>query len=240
MKRFITATVLALFASMVTIWMLSDGEQTPEKRQRAEDIAHFEHVKQRAEKGQLKAQYALGLLYRDGRGVKKDLAAAVRLFSKTAKRGHAVAQYTLGKMYETGDGLRTDLDKAIMWHNRSAGLGGYALAQFALGQIYFSGTARSKDYALAAEWFLKAARQGYGPAQFLIGVMFEEGWAVERDYVESYKWLTLSIPKARAIKAIDKKYNPTKARKRLVAKMNSSQITRGEGRAKEWKPKVRR
>src|SRR6185295_5186835 len=48
------------------------------------------------------AQHNLGVCYRDGKGVEKDYAEAVKWFRKAAEQGHLAAQESLGACYANG------------------------------------------------------------------------------------------------------------------------------------------
>lgn len=52
-----------------------------------------------AEQGDADGQFALGVMYRHGEGVSKDMAQAVTWYRKAAEQGHASAQFNLGVMY---------------------------------------------------------------------------------------------------------------------------------------------
>ena len=52
------------------------------------------------------AQYNLGVMYDEGRGVRQDDAEAVRWYRQAAEQGYAAAQYNLGAMYANGRGVR--------------------------------------------------------------------------------------------------------------------------------------
>jgi len=56
----------------------------------------------RAERGDADAQFDLGRMYYEGRGVVKDDAQAVAWYRKAAAQGLADAQNSLGLMYEDG------------------------------------------------------------------------------------------------------------------------------------------
>jgi hypothetical protein len=51
-----------------------------------------------AQQGDVDAQFALGGLYRSGRGIEKDTTKAHHWFLQAAKQGHVEAQYTTGTM----------------------------------------------------------------------------------------------------------------------------------------------
>ena len=47
---------------------------------------------------------------------------------------------------------------------------------------------KSKNYAEAAKWYLKAAEQGFAQAQCSLGYMYAHGEGVKEDKVEAIKW----------------------------------------------------
>lgn len=78
--------------------------------QQGDYITAFHEWKPLAEKGNVSAQYNLGLMYYDGQGVTQDYVRAVEWYRKAAKQGDADAQYNLGKMYSHGQGVIQDYD----------------------------------------------------------------------------------------------------------------------------------
>ncbi len=72
-------------------------------------------VKQLAEQGDTKAQFVLGSMYRDGRGVAKDKNEMLRWWRMAAEGGNFDAQYALGNMYSGGSGVAKDHVMAYMW-----------------------------------------------------------------------------------------------------------------------------
>ena len=80
-----------------------------------------------AEQGYASAQYNLGFMYRNGRGVPANDKTAVKWFTKAAKQGSAIAQSYLSFMYEYGEGVLTDNRRAYMWSNL-ASYNGYETA----------------------------------------------------------------------------------------------------------------
>lgn len=73
-----------------------------------------------AENGDVNAQYHLGSMYFDGRGVKTDYIEAMKWLHMSADRGHAGAQNRLGLMYENGLGVAPDDIEADMWFTLAA------------------------------------------------------------------------------------------------------------------------
>jgi hypothetical protein len=73
-----------------------------------------------AAQGFMPAQYRLGRLYEDGRGVTRDLDQAAAWYRKAADQTDPAAQLRLGILLSPGNGARTDVVEAHMWLNLSA------------------------------------------------------------------------------------------------------------------------
>ena len=76
-----------------------------------------------AAKGHARAQYNIGFMYEEGRGVALDLIEAAKWFRKAAEQGHSKAQRTLGSKYEYGQGVPRNNILAHMWYSLSAANG---------------------------------------------------------------------------------------------------------------------
>jgi uncharacterized protein len=76
-----------------------------------------------AEEGDAQAQFNLGLLYVDGKGVPQDPGEAAKWFRRSAEQGYTQAQHNLGAMYGTGQGVRRDYVEAYKWMNICAASG---------------------------------------------------------------------------------------------------------------------
>ena len=73
-----------------------------------------------AKKGFAQAQYNLGVLYLEGKGVKANLIKAKKLFEFAAEQGVVKAQNKLALMHVKGMGVVKDFNKAIKWWNLAA------------------------------------------------------------------------------------------------------------------------
>ena len=60
--------------------------------------------------------------------------------------------------------------------------------QFNMGLKFANGKGATRDYAQAAEWYLKAADQSHSLAQFNLGMMYAQGQGVPRDAAQSAVW----------------------------------------------------
>jgi TPR repeat protein len=67
------------------------------------------------DQGNALAQYDLGVMYADGRGVRQDYATAATWFRKSADRGVTKAQYNLAVQYAKGQGVPTNPVQAYKW-----------------------------------------------------------------------------------------------------------------------------
>ncbi|BBF13005.1 hypothetical protein NTHiID20_04950 [Haemophilus influenzae] len=112
-----------------------------------------------AEQGNADAQFNLGLMYYNGRGVKQDDFEAVKWFRKAAEQGDADAQFNLGVMYAKGQGVKQDDVEAVKWYRKAAEQG-YADAQAVLGFSYILGKGVQVNKSLAKEWLGKACDNG--------------------------------------------------------------------------------
>ena len=75
----------------------------------------FQETKKLADGGDKTAQYNLGWIYANGRGVTQDYKEAVTWYRKAAQQGEAMAQANLGVMYMNGTGVTQDYKEAFKW-----------------------------------------------------------------------------------------------------------------------------
>ncbi len=144
----------------------------------------------KAENGDLDAQYQLANLYKYGYGTKVDEVKAKELYEKVfpsykkaATEGDPKAQYILGTMYYNGFGVELNYETAFKWYEESAKQGN-ASAQFDLGKLYDYGLGIEKDEEKALEWFVKAAEQGNPDFQSYLGNLYRN----EGDYEKALNW----------------------------------------------------
>lgn len=114
-----------------------------------------------AEKGDVKAQIALGLMYEKGKSVRANNAVALKWFRSAAESGDAEAQYELGKKYQ-----RDRNGNKAMQYLRLAAAQGHAEAMYLIGWTYEYGSLGIKQsMAKAVEWHGRAAEQGHDDAK---------------------------------------------------------------------------
>ena len=157
----------------------------------------FEHFSEYAKMGNATAQYYLGKMYGDGRGVSRDYAKAVEWYRKSAEQGNADAQCNLGYMYYYGRGVSGNYAKAAEWYRKSAEQED-ADAQYNLGKMYEYGRGVSQDYAKAVKWYRKSAEQGNAYGQYYLGCMYLFGRGVSRDEAKAVEWYRKSAEQGNA------------------------------------------
>lgn len=168
-----------------------------------------------ARQGSADAQFEVGAMHENGRGVAADRAQAMDWYRKAAEQGHgragnalarmqdnaqrlaktqqqaaagdAEAQYSLGTMYLTGTGTGIDLKQAEHWLKLAAAQG-LDKARFKLGHLHYVTLGESSDSAIAFEWFRQAAAGDYPPAMYYLGDMYANGNGVAQDYAQARNW----------------------------------------------------
>ena len=106
-----------------------------------------------AKAGGSAAQFNVGLLYYDGRGVPQDFSEAAQWFEKSADHGYAKAQHNLGAMYAVGKGVKRDYVQAYKWLSLCAASGEEScVAQRDLVAAKLSSSKLANAQRLAREW----------------------------------------------------------------------------------------
>jgi TPR repeat protein len=141
-----------------------------------------------AEKGNAGAQYLLGTLYMEGKGVEQDDKTAVMWYQRAANQGDASAQYNLGASYAEGAGVAKSEVDAAKWFQRAANQG-MVFAQFNLALLYAAGNGVPQDNVEAFKW-LEIAFQGLpagGPRSDVARAMTDVAAKMTRDELDDAK-----------------------------------------------------
>jgi hypothetical protein len=140
-----------------------------------------------------KAQYNVGLIYANGKGVKQDLSEAQKWYEKSAKQGNSAAQYNLGQLYQSA--AESDphaYEKARYWYEKAVE-GGQQEAYNNLGALYADGLGVEKNPQKALELFEKAASSGNSAAQVNAAVLYAWGEGVRHDKMKAYENLKKAL-----------------------------------------------
>ena len=142
-------------------YVIEDKDHSLEERDEA-----VVKMKVLASQDDLRAQYYLGKLYRDGGIVIPDSKLAEYYLKSAAERCMAEAQYALGRLCLSDDEDVHDVAQGIRWLESAAELGS-SDAAYLLGKLYLP-----KDREKAARYFEQAARQDNPCAQYMLGKSF--------------------------------------------------------------------
>ena len=112
-----------------------------------------------ARQGNRVCENNLGLFYKNGRGVERNIDTALKWFTKSAKKGDADAQCEAGAIHY----IKGRHEEAVKWYKKAAAQGEMC-AQSNLGNCYERGEGVKKDIPEALKWCGKAAEQGNAEA----------------------------------------------------------------------------
>jgi uncharacterized protein len=119
--------LLALSAALVVLTAavpaLADFQAGLDAYQKGDFVGAAKEWRPLAEEGDPEAQYNMGLLYLDGKGVPESPAEAANWFRRAAEQDYEKAQHNLGAMYGSGQGLKRDYIQAYKWLNICAAKG---------------------------------------------------------------------------------------------------------------------
>ena len=148
-----------------------------------------ESMRELAENGNVRAQYFMGKLCRDGPLLPPDWVMARYWFDKAAKQGYAPAQYALGKLYLSDDASVHDSELGIQWLEHAAYNGNH-YASYRLGKEYLKGESVRRDIRKAMDHIYTSAQAGNPHAQYLLGKLLLQGKVIEQDKDAGIQWLT--------------------------------------------------
>lgn len=155
---------------------------------------NFSYLVQKAEQGDINAQFELGIAYASGVGAALNYSEALRWYRKAADSGHTGAENNLGVMYARGLGVPQNDCEAMKWYLRAA-TEGHPAAENNVGFMYASGRAAlgqgkalSPDPQEALKWYHKAAVKAYAPAEFNLGMIYFQGAGTMQSFKEALKW----------------------------------------------------
>jgi clan AA aspartic protease (TIGR02281 family) len=157
-----------------------------------------------ADKGFVKPQLYLGLMYANGQGVPRNDAAAVSWYRKAADKDYSPAQNNLGNMYDNGQGVPQDYATAVKWYRKAADHN-HTIAQNNLGLMYANGHGVPQDYVTAHMWLNLAAARGYkGAAQHrdkiaaqMTSAQIAEAQKLDREWLQKINAAPMQAPQGR-------------------------------------------
>jgi len=172
-----------------------------------------------------RAQYTLGLMYLQGRGVTQNKKLALFWLKKSVDQGYYLALHRLGKIYLDDEVTKADPKTAVKYITIAAQKG-YTPSQYLLGTLYQTGKLGvTKNQKTALMWFNLAASQGHKMAKQVLSrlssghktpppsdaqIAFDTGFnflkgrgGIDRDYKQAAEWFSKAAEQGHA----DAQYN---------------------------------
>ena len=131
---FILTSICLLFLTTPSIAIVTEYQKAVDAYKKEDYKTSYKLILPLAKKGFAQAQYNLGVMYGNGRGVAKDYSKAIKWWNLAADQGNGKAQVNLGWMYEMGKGVPKDARKAANWYQLASNQG-HAQAQKKLNLI---------------------------------------------------------------------------------------------------------
>lgn len=144
-----------------------------------------------AETGDPRAQYNMGLLYAEGRGVTIDKTKAAAWWTRAAGQGHLRAMHNLallniaGIPKDSGGTVVQNYADALKWLRAAAGKG-FPNSQYTLGKMYQYGLGVKQNDKRAALLFKRSAEQGFARAQYNLAKAYRDGAGVPVNKAQSF------------------------------------------------------
>jgi TPR repeat protein len=195
--------------------------------------------------GNIVADWYLGHMYANGRGVPRDDATAYTYYSRVAEhydpdeRDKKRLRIIVDAMLRVADyqrtgaasaGIRPNPQAALRTYMRIATVYGHPAAFYALGVMNVDGQAMKKNPQQGLKWLIAAARKRYAPAEAYLGELYLEGRLVRADRTRALMWYLLARQSARPAE------NPEIFDRTLQIEANTEEDQRieAEARARVW------
>lgn len=157
------------------------------------DKSTIPEIEKAAENGEAEAQFKLGALYANGKGVQQDGRIAAQWLRKAARQNHSAAQTLLGWCYAGGNGVSENAAEALEWYGKAADQGDTD-AMCSLADLLLEGRPGvERNVKSALGWYEKAANLGHPKAQYQLGKLLADGKLVAQNDEAAFQWLTLAI-----------------------------------------------
>ena len=161
--------ILAVFVGTAGVGHAADFDKGIAAFDKGDFAAALIEWKPLAKKGDADAQFNVGLLYEQGKGVPVDGNSKAMDYEIAAQ----------------------NFVTALKWYTLAAAQG-YAQAQTQLGAMYYNGQGVVQDYKTAMKWFTLAAEEGNGSAQYGLSIMHARGQSVAQDDVYAHMWANIA------------------------------------------------
>jgi len=142
-----------------------------------------------ADKGNIKAYYALSVMYHDSASLTPNAELGMSWLIKAADAGEPRAQSQLGSLYLHGIFIKKDIEKSIFWYEKAISNGSNS-ARYNLAKIYINKvniTPQRLEKAISL--YSTAAEQGDDDAKTALGNIYMYDTYGLKDGKKAFYWL---------------------------------------------------
>lgn len=165
-----------------------------------------------SEDGNIVADWYLGHMFANGRGVRRDDATAYTYYSRVAdhydpdERDQKRLRIIIDSMVRIADYQRTGAESAGIKPNPQAAVRsymkiattyGHPAALYALGVMNIKGQGVNRNPQQGLKWLIAAARKRFAPAEAYLGELYWEGKIVRGDRTRAVMWYILARQSSR-------------------------------------------
>jgi uncharacterized protein len=144
-------------------------------------------LRQAANAGDARAQFLLGQIHCEGRGVPIDAVEGLHWYRLAAHAGDATAMNMVGRCHELGRGTAVDESLAAAWYRKAASHG-HDWGMYNYANLLATGRGVARDRGEALRLYREAAHQGHAKSMNLVGRYLEEGWEGPKDADAGHDW----------------------------------------------------
>ncbi len=180
---------------------MEEQKELPEAKKPSEshspDAGSLETLKEAAGQGDADALYRLGIMYWQGKQVRRSLRHALEYFRLASAKQHRLSQFMLAYADMKGKSVIPDEKKAFS-EFRKLYDAGFEPAGLPLGILYYEGRGTEKNYALAAECLRRGLPSKseipveFDPEKVLGRICYAGGYGLKPDHSEAFKFLKQS------------------------------------------------
>lgn len=222
--KYIITVFLVFLACTSTLAGAGQFEDAAEAHKNGDFDKEFKLLMPLAQQGSPSAQYHIGLLYQQGKGVKQDYKEAITWFERAAAKNEDRASYSLAQTYAMGLGVAVDYKKAADIFSKLAEKNDTD-AQRQMGYMYYAGLGVEQNFEKSVYWYRKSAEGGDDLAQSKLGTAYVIGKGVKEDWVHAMMWFNVAVDNGCS--------EVVKLRSQVLAKLTDEQKAKAEKLAKE-------
>ena len=145
-----------------------------------------------AEQQHADAQYDVGVFFKDGTSVPRDMTLAKLWLGRAAAQDHVKAKVALQDIIRDQAGAASGTAKSFKSSENlpvyRAAVNGDVNAQYELGLLFIQGEAVLKDFTRGVEWLKRAAEDDHIGAQLHLAEMYLRGIELQQDKGEAFNW----------------------------------------------------